>query len=859
MTGPSERALDISVFGLRASGAVRIYRVRLRRHAMQELLAGAGIATGIALVFGVLLASTSIISSASQVIDGVIGDARLQLVARSPEGFSESLARRATKVPGVARAALLLRQDAAIEGPRGSESVQLVGVTPQLIGLHSTATQSFSSGALLSSGGIGLPLALAQAIGAHAGAKVRLSIGGAASWVSVSAELGSQAIGPVAQSPLAVMLLPYAQRLAGERGTVSQVLIEPRRGQEALVRRRLQSLAAGRLDVLPARHELKVLATAAQPLQQSSTLFAAIGAMVGFLLALNAMLITMPERRRNVAEMVLQGFDRRQIMLLLGGQAAVLGCCASLVGIGLGYLLARTLFFQPPVYLSTAFPVFAHQTVALWMVLAALAAGMLAALACTLPPIHALRTSATPTADAVLHETGEPGQRIPANLTWGLAGVSLILIASASLLAALAPSLTVLAGVMLALAVPCAIPALFMLVLAVLSKLSRSLSGSMLTVALMELRSTATRAVALIGVTALALYGSVAIGATRQDLTNGLDAAVTEYLGTAEVWVAQSNNFLTVDPFPARAAQAAIAKLASVSSVRIYQGALLDVGDRRLWIRARPPGDARIIQASQLISGNLAHASALLRGSGWAAISNGFASQRSLRVGSSFTLPTPEGRAAFRVAAITTNAGWAPGAITIGIADYRRWWGTTDATALEVNLRAGVTPSTGRQEVQRALGAGSGLVVQTRAQRERIFEATAREGLRSLGGISTLLLLAAALSVASALGAAIWQRRERLATMKTQGFDSLQLLRSLLLESLIAVGVGGVGGAAVGLYGHALADRWLTSSTGFPAPFTLGAGQLLLALGAVIAITLLMVAWPGWSAARVSPSMGAQD
>jgi putative ABC transport system permease protein len=859
MTGPSERVLDISVFGLRASGALRIYRVRLRRHAMQELLAGVGIAIGIALVFGVLLANTSVLSSAKQVIDGVIGDARLQLAARSPEGFSESLARRAAEVPGVARAALLLRRDVVIEGPSGSESVQLVGVTPQLIGLRSIATQSFSGGALLSSGGIGLPLALAQALGVHAGASVKLSIDGTASRVPVSAELGSQAIGPVAQSPLAVMLLPYAQRVAGERGRVSQVLIEPRAGQEALARRQLQTLAAGRLDVLPAGHELQVLASAAQPLQQSSTLFAAIGAMVGFLLALNAMLITMPERRRNVAELVLQGFDRRQLMLLLGGQAALLGCCASLVGIGLGYLLARTLFYQPPVYLSTAFPVFAHQTVAPWMVLAALAAGVLAALACALPPIHALRTSATPTADAVLHDTGEPGQRIPADLTRILAGVSLSLIVGASLLAALTPSLTVLAGVMLALAVPCAMPALFMLMLALLTRLSRSLSGSMLAVAAMELRCTATRSVALIGVTALALYGSVAIGATRQDLTRGLDAAVTEYLGTADIWVAQSDNFLTVDPFPAGAARAAIAKLPSVSSVRVYQGALLDVGNRRLWIRARPPGDGRILQASQLISGKLARASALIRGSDWAAVSNVFATERSLRVGSAFTLPTPQGTATFRVAAITTNTGWAPGAITIGTTDYRRWWGTTEASALEVNLRAGVAPGAGQRAVQRALGPHSGLMVQTRMQRERVFDATAREGLRSLGDISTLLLLAAALSVASALGASIWQRRERLATMKTQGFDSLQLLRSLLLESLIAVSVGCVGGAAVGLYGHVLADRWLTSTTGFPAPFVIGHRQLLLALSVVVAITLLMIAWPGWSAARVSPSMGSQD
>ena len=149
--------------------------------------------------------------------------------------------------------------------------------------------------------------------------------------------------------------------------------------------------------------------------------------------------------------------------------------------------------------------------------------------------------------------------------------------------------------------------------------------------------------------------------------------------------------------------------------------------------------------------------------------------------------------------------------------------------------------------------------METVGERERSFEATAREGLRSLGNISTLLLVTASLAVASALGAAIWQRRGRLGAMKTQGFDSLQLLRSLLMESLLAVVIGGFGGACIGIYGHALANRWLTQSTGFPAPFALGAGQLLVALAVIVAITIAMVALPGWSAAKVPPSMGLQE
>lgn len=859
MSMPERGLLDVPIAGLRLSALLRLYEVRMRRQAPQELLAGAGIAVGVALVFGVLVANMSVLGSAQQLIDGVTGTAQLQLAARSPEGFPDAIARRAARLPGVAKAAPMLRQDAVIEGRDGARSVQLVGVTSQLIGLHSAATRSFSSGALLSLGGLALPLSVAEAIGADAGEKVRLRIAGMVRRVVVSTELGAQTIGPAAESPVVVTLLRNAQLMSGERGRVTQVLIEPRPGMRKLVLAALRKLAAGRLDVVPAKRELQVLASAARPLDQSTALFAAIGAMVGFLLALGAALIRTPERSQDVAEMALQGFDRRQMLLILGSQAIVLGTLASLVGIGIGYLLARTLFYQPSVYLSSAFPVYFHQSVQPWVVLIALAGGVLAALVCALPPIYALRSTTKPTADSVLQESGEPCERIPARLAYGLGLVALALIGAASALAAAVPSLSVLAGVMLAIAVPFGMPALFHAALGALSRLGRSLRGSMLALAVVEMRCTATRSVTLVGVTALALYGSVSIGATRHDLMSGFHAAVTEYLRTADVWVAENDNFLTIDGFARGGPRAAIAKLPQVSSVRVYGGALLDVGDRRLWVRARPPGDSPIVQPSQLIEGSLKRASALIRGDGWAAISSGFASEHGLRVGDSFSLPTPEGDARLRVAAITTNAGWAPGAITISIADYRRWWDTTAATALEVDLRHGVTSAAGRRAVQRALGPHSGLVVETRAQRARIFEATAREGVRSLGEISNLLLMTAALSLASALAAAIWQRRGWLATMKTQGFDSWQLLRCLLLESLVAVSVGCAGGAAIGIYGHVMANRWLTITTGFPAPFALGEQQLLAALAAVVAVTMAMVALPGWSAARAAPAMGLRD
>ncbi len=219
----------------------------------------------------------------------------------------------------------------------------------------------------------------------------------------------------------------------------------------------------------------------------------------------------------------------------------------------------------------------------------------------------------------------------------------------------------------------------------------------------------------------------------------------------------------------------------------------------------------------------------------------------------------PAGVARFRVAAITTNIGWTPGAITINTNDYRRYWLTSNPTALEVILRPGVSQLAGKQAAERAIGYQPALRVETTDERVAIFEATASEGLRSLGQISTLLLVTAALAVAAVLGAAIWQRRGRLASRKADGFDDFELWRALMLESLIAVGIGCIDGVVLGFYGHALASRWLTLTTGFPAPFSLGDAQVLLSVALVTLITIVTVAVPGLSAARVPPQVSFQE
>ncbi len=846
------------MFGLRLRTLLHFYGRRVRKHPVQEVFAAAGIAVGVALVFAVQVANTSITGSADEIVNGIVGSAKLQLAARSEDGFSERVVARVVRVPGVERVAPLWRTRVTVVGPRGRRSMELLGSSPALAAFRGELTRNFGRRGLRLGASIGLPARVAESIGARSDSTVTLLVNGRRQRVAIGAVLGEDTIGPLAASQAALASLRFAQRISGKPGRLSQLLIGARPGTEEQVRRRLEPIVGNGITIASADAELRSLRQAAKPNDQSTSLFAAISAMVGCLFAFNAMLITAPERRRFIADLRIQGFEPRQVVTILLFEAALLGIGASLVGLALGDLLSRLMFDKVPEYLAFAFPVGTQQVVEPLTVVLALGGGLAASLLASLRPLLDLRRHQP--VDAVFHERGEPGEMISTRATRVLFACGLALIAATTLVVSVAPEATIVGGVTLALATLLLTPVAFTAAgrgMAALSRRSRRFN--MIAVAMLEVQSTRTRSLGLVAICALAVYGSVAIGGAHADLLRGLNRHTTENFSTADLWITTGGNDLTTDGFSRAQHARTVAGAVGVAAVREYRSTLLDVDDRRLWVVGRPRTDRIMIPPSQVLAGRQPQLTQRLRAGGWATVSDTWAERYGLGVGERFTLPSPAGSQRFRVAAITTNLGWPPGGVTLNERDYRRAFRTADPTALEVDLEPGVTPAQGKRSVRAALGPSVSLHVQTRAERERQFVDLGQQGLTRLSQISALLLLAAALAVASVLAATTWQRRGRLAALKVQGFDPWQLWRALLIETGFLVSVGCAVGAVIGVYGHYLAGRYLKLATGFPAPFSLGIEQVLLVAALVGGMACAISALPGYFAARTPMRVSMQE
>jgi len=838
---------------MRARNLLFLYVQRVRTHPLQELLALLGIAIGVALMFAVLVANASVTGSVEQLMRGTTGRAQLQVTARDEHGFDAALAQRIADAPGVRAAAPVVDVRTTLTGPSGAaRTVDLIGGDARLVTLGGSLLRELVSPHIHLTQAIALPGPLAGALGVHGGDAVRMMSGAQVRKVTVATLLDHDQVGALVDSPIALAPLAYAQQLAGLGDRYTRVLVESQPGRLAQARSALERLAAGRLNVTRADHEARLLRRAAAPNDQSTALFAAISALVGLLFAFNAMLLTVPERRRFIADLRLEGLGDLTVVRLVLFDALVLGLGASLAGLLLGDALSRNAFHATPGYLSYAFAVGNQRIVSPTAVLLALAGGLAATFIAALRPLSDL-LSRRPLDDAYREEDERTDAAVVPRRWLPLAGALLVAAATGVLLAA--PHATIVGIGLLVGAMLLLIPGLLTTCLRGVDLASRRMRSPLLVIAVGELRASTTRSIALAATGALAVFGSVAVEGSHFDLQRGLDTDAHAFNHRADLWVAPTgaaNELATVSFRPPPAA-ARIASLPGVRAVHVYRGGFLDVNDRRVWVVAPSRADPRPLLPSQLLEGDLATANERLHGHGWVGLSRALADANGLRIGDPVTLPTPR-PLRVRLAAILTNLGWSSGAVLMNADDFRRGWASADIGALQVLLDPGVSANAAAARVRALLGAQHGLAVETAAQREQRFRASTRQGLGRLTQIARLVLVAAALALAAALGGVVWSRRPRLASLKLSGFGDGDVWRALMLESAIVLAIGCSIGALFGLYGQFMLTRWLSDSTGFPTAYAPAWTLALSTFAGITAVAVAIAALPGFAAARISPA-----
>jgi putative ABC transport system permease protein len=811
------------------------YRRHLRVQPLRELMAVVGVAAGVALLFAVQISNSSITGSFEELVHGVAGRATLEVAARSPEGFDESISKQITSVSGIRAAAPILTQQVVMVGPKGSRALTLVGADERLAALGGELISRFESYAEASRRGL-LVVAqpIAQAIGAKRGSVVAIKIGERTEHLTLDAIVPAGKLGALAESPVAATSLPVAQTIARLPNRISRILIEPVTGQESQVRQALTQRFGAKLNIRPVDTEAQLLSDAAKPEAQLTALFSAISLVVGMILAYNALLLASGERRAFIAYLIQLGTPDSTIVASLAFDALILGIAGSLLGLLVGDAVSLLAYRAPPGYLTAAFPIGAQRILSLQTVLIAFTAGILAAFAAAaLPAIALLRSSAVEpeTASRALSLIRRP--RVSDSIVFACGGLLVCASITASLLW---PAATVVALVAFAGGIVLCLPMTMRYTLQLARAASRHSNDPSARLASGELQGSATRSVALLATGTIAVFLMVTIGGAVADVQRAVRAGAEQTGSNADLWIRPggAENIYGTQPFAYADTQRRLQRLGVVRSVLAYRESFLDLSNRRVWVIGVPPQVPSPIAESQLVDGPAAIATQHLREGGWAVISQTIANEHHLRLGESFDLPTPSGLSSFRLAATISNYGWLPGTVLLNADDYGRLWQTTRGSQLAVTLRPGVPITQGKLAVQHALPSGSALAVQTAEERQSQVSTVLGSTLSRLDQTSAVVLVAAIATVVAMMISAVWQRRGRLDALIAIGMSFSQLARLVFYESGCVLLGGCLIGMASGIFGQYLVDSWLRYSTGSPIKFAaawpLGLRTILIAV-----------------------------
>jgi putative ABC transport system permease protein len=839
---------------VRLSSALHLYATRLRARLAHEGLVLIGIAAGVALLFAAQIAGASLQSSVAQLAAGIEGRATLQLRARGQAGMPEIMLARVRRIPGVQVAAPLLEAGAQARGPRGGRAVELIGADSSLSRLGGRLVSHVSLAPFGGIAAVVLPSALSRQIGVSGfGQEVTFDLPGRSAEAPLYARLPRRQIGGLAESPMAIAPLSAVQEMTGLAARVSRILVESAPGRRRGVRAALLHLAGGRMNVEPAGYDATLFSTAAAASNRSTELFAVIGALVGFLFAFNAMLLASPGRRAFVAILLREGFAPAAVTGMLLLDACVLGVLASLCGLALGQELSIHLLHADPTFLSLAFTIGPQRAVSWQSVAIALSGGMLAAAVGVLGPLAGtLRRAAS---SAVAPRDGGHAAAPPVPLA--ILGVAAL--GASGLILTWDPGASIAGMTLLLIALLLVLPLALSTTLRVANALASPLPGVAAHVARIEMAATRSRAHAIAATGAVAVFACVAIQGAHGDLLAGLVRFAVQSSDSAQVWVSPRGSYDVLDTAAfTPAARRGLQALPGVRSVLPYRGGLLDYGRRRVMVLA-PPSQARtLLPASELLTSDPVRAQRRLREGGWLVLSKAIAEERGLRVGESFMLPSPVPRR-FRIAALSTNLGWAPGAIIMNADDYARAWDSDAVSAFGVRLAPGVSSASAIAEIDRAVGPSSALLARSSQQRADAQRALDRQALARLSQIAVLIPAAAVLAMAASIGAMIWQRRPRLAKLKLDGLTRGDLWATVLIESAMLLGSGCLSGAVFGLFGQQLADRALASAVNFPIVYSVGFATALASIALVTTAAVIVLAILGYMAASAPAALALAD
>ncbi|HEY9183308.1 MAG TPA: FtsX-like permease family protein [Gammaproteobacteria bacterium] len=808
------------------------------RHPWQLGLAILGVALGVGVYVGVSLANDAAASAFDVAASRIRGQITHRLVpldgALDEREYRELVLRH-----GVA-AAPVIERDVGIAGRPGL-TVPLLGLDLLQAGMTSLGSGAgFALAPLIAEPGtVLLPDALADELRIDRDAPLTLIVAGRDVTLRV---IGRTPIGAadVGEEPPLLADIATAQEVLGYHGRLDRIDMRLTEAEASA----LAGVTFSNALLVPVEAERSSFRELTAAFRTNLTALGLLALVVGSFLIYGTMAFAVVQRTSTLGVLRALGVSRGEMVRCVLFEASAIAVVATLLGLGLGHVLAiglvdlvlRTigdLSFGRAVAVMDPSPWIYAQGVALGLGATLLAAVKPALDAARAAPALALRRAA-------LERRARAGARRGVPLAVAL------LVASGLTLAFGPSDLYVAFGALFGVLAAGALLTPMMTV-ALMRAIDRAVGrrlGLPVTLAIRGVGASLSRtgvATAALAIAVATVNGvGLMIGSFRTSLDAWLDTTLT-----ADVYVSSAEGMRLGELVESQQ----LAAIPGVEGLALTRARMLPTPRGDLAIRAVAPGDRGF--GLTVVAGDPEVAVTELAAGRAVLASERLLLARGLVVGDQLELPTPSGSVRLPVAGAFRDFNTGEPSVVVALARYRREWQDAELTGIGLDVAAGVDVASVEAAVRSLLPSREARVRSSAGIKRvslEIFDRTFKvtEVLRILAGIVAFL------GILSALLAIELERARELSVLRTIGFTPRSLGATLLTQTGLLGFAAGLAAVPIGtVLALLLVEVINRRSFGWSMDFVVTPGALGSGLLLAIAAALLAGIYPSWRASRI--------
>lgn len=313
---------------------------QVRRRPGRALLTLLGIVLGVGSMVAISLTSDTTRQAYKDMFDALTGRASLEIVADGLGGFSPEILDSVRGCPGIAAAVPLVQRPVALLLDGGIVAALALGVDPAVD--RQARDYSLRAGQFLDEAdGVLLEASFAASRALAVGQSIKLASETGITALPIVGLLDPKGVAGSGLGAVAVLPLARAQKLFGLEGKINtvQVVVGPNSSDKEVEAELARLLPPGLALQAPIARGAMAQETM-RSTEHGLSAMSVVSLVAGAFVILNTFRMNLGERRRQLAILRSIGATRRQIIRLVLREATLLGIVGTVIGLGLGIVLA---------------------------------------------------------------------------------------------------------------------------------------------------------------------------------------------------------------------------------------------------------------------------------------------------------------------------------------------------------------------------------------------------------------------------------------------------------------------------------------------------------------------------------------